>query len=271
MIAAKLAMAKMARALVVDRNAWIAGGALIIVAIVVYAIATRKEGYAAYSPTKYPHWGWGANKGLRCKNNNNTGCTTKWEGKTLVDLETPSAPAPSSAKKKDGESCEGGNQCQSGLCSSGKKCYSAPKPSPSSDAGVNAKYPYWGWGANKGLRCKNKDNTGCETKWEGGKLKDKNPAKKKDGEYCTGGNQCESGNCSATKKCVAAVKDSKYWGSKDTWAPGGGLVAPSPAATTDVLRVYPHWGWGANKGLRCKFANNTGCSTKWVGGKLVEA
>jgi hypothetical protein len=48
-------------------------------------------------------------------------------------------------------------------------------------------------------------------------------------------------------------------------------AAPSPAATTDVTRVYPHWGWGANDGLRCKFGNNTGCTTKWVGGKLVEA
>jgi hypothetical protein len=33
-------------------------------------------------------------------------------------------------------------------------------------------YRYWGWGPHAGLRCKNPDNTGCETKWVGGKLVD---------------------------------------------------------------------------------------------------
>lgn len=29
-----------------------------------------------YLKNKYPHWGWGVHKGLRCKNNDNTGCNT---------------------------------------------------------------------------------------------------------------------------------------------------------------------------------------------------
>jgi hypothetical protein len=33
---------------------------------------------------------------------------------------------------------------------------------------------------------------------------------------------------------------------------------------------YPHWGWGNHAGLRCKNNDNTGCNTKYVGGKLVE-
>lgn len=159
-----------------------------------------------------------------------------------------------------------------------------------SESGSHAKYPYWGWGANKGLRCKYDNNTGCETRWEGGKLKDKKPEKKKTGEYCTGGDQCQSGLCSATKKCY----DKPDQGSKRNlntgeYCTGGnqcksGLcgsnkrcydkpTAPTPAATVDILRVYPHWGLKGtkNEGLRCKFNNNTGCTTKWVGGKLVEA
>jgi len=33
-------------------------------------------------------------------------------------------------------------------------------------------YPYWGWKGtrNEGLRCMNRDNTGCNTRWKGGKL-----------------------------------------------------------------------------------------------------
>lgn len=27
---------------------------------------------------KFPFWGWDQHKGLRCKNNNNTGCNTYW-------------------------------------------------------------------------------------------------------------------------------------------------------------------------------------------------
>lgn len=40
----------------------------------------RKEEAArvAELTKKYPHWGWGVHKGLRCKNNNNTGCNTYW-------------------------------------------------------------------------------------------------------------------------------------------------------------------------------------------------
>jgi type II secretory pathway pseudopilin PulG len=47
---------------------------------------------------KYPYWGWGANAGLRCTRNDNTGCNTGYDAKgQLVDLnpDRPPAPAPS--------------------------------------------------------------------------------------------------------------------------------------------------------------------------------
>jgi hypothetical protein len=34
---------------------------------------------------EYPHWGWGIHKGLRCKNNNNTGCNTVWRDGKLYE------------------------------------------------------------------------------------------------------------------------------------------------------------------------------------------
>lgn len=151
-----------------------------------------------------------------------------------------------------GKCCKGG---------SSTKCQGAAPTGPVS--AISRKYPYWGWGKNEGLRCKYNNNTGCDTKWEGSLMKDAKTTSTdqgskrnlKTGEYCTGGNQCESGVCSSGKKCVAKP------------------AAPTPAATTDIMRVYPHWGWRGtkNEGLRCKFGNNTGCTTKWVGGKLVEA
>jgi hypothetical protein len=38
------------------------------------------------------------------------------------------------------------------------------------DKYVARNYPYWGWGNHAGLRCKNPDNTGCNTAWRDGKL-----------------------------------------------------------------------------------------------------
>ena len=44
---------------------------------------------------KYPYWGWDQHAGLRCKKNDNTGCTTAYDknGK-LIDVEPAPAPAP---------------------------------------------------------------------------------------------------------------------------------------------------------------------------------
>lgn len=45
---------------------------------------------------KYPYWGWDQHAGLRCKFNNNTGCTTGYDAKgQLVDTEPAPAPTPS--------------------------------------------------------------------------------------------------------------------------------------------------------------------------------
>jgi len=51
---------------------------------------------------KYPYWGWNEHAGLRCTNNNNTGCNTGYDAKgQLVDLnpDRPPAPAPSPSNR----------------------------------------------------------------------------------------------------------------------------------------------------------------------------
>ena len=45
---------------------------------------------------KYPYWGWNEHAGLRCTNNNNTGCNTGYDARgQLVDLNPDRPPAPS--------------------------------------------------------------------------------------------------------------------------------------------------------------------------------
>lgn len=72
--------------------------AIVVIAIVVIVVifGEKKEGMSNGGrtvravPSKYPHWGWDKNVGLRCKNNDNTGCTTGWKDGALVDLEPAS-------------------------------------------------------------------------------------------------------------------------------------------------------------------------------------
>jgi hypothetical protein len=96
---------------------------------------------------KYPYWGWDQHAGLRCKNNNNSGCTTAYDKNgQLVDAEQPPAPAPK------------------------------PQP-PRPPTALERKYPYWGWDQHAGLRCKNNNNTGCTTAYDkNGQLIDVEPA-----------------------------------------------------------------------------------------------
>lgn len=43
------------------------------------------------------------------------------------------------------------------------------------------------------------------------------------------------------------------------------------ARVANLVKKFPHWGWGGHKGLRCQFNNNTGCNTYYRGdGKLYE-
>ena len=94
---------------------------------------------------KYPYWGWNEFAGLRCKNNNNSGCTTAYKDGQLVDAEQPPAPTPK------------------------------PQP-PRPPTELEKKYPYWGWNEHSGLRCTNNDNTGCNTGYDAkGQLVDLNP------------------------------------------------------------------------------------------------
>ena len=96
---------------------------------------------------KYPYWGWDKNAGLRCKNNNNTGCTTAYDKNgQLIDTEQKPAPAPK------------------------------PQPPPKPPTALERKYPYWGWDKNAGLRCAYNNNTGCNTGYDAkGQLVDLNP------------------------------------------------------------------------------------------------
>ena len=52
-----------------------------------------------------------------------------------------------------------------------------PKPpTPKPPTALEKKYPYWGWDKHAGLRCRNKDNTGCDTGYDAkGQLVDLNP------------------------------------------------------------------------------------------------
>ena len=56
-----------------------------ILAIVLVVIAISIGGYMYYTAEqnsiekKYPYWGWGKHAGLRCKNNDNTGCNTMYD------------------------------------------------------------------------------------------------------------------------------------------------------------------------------------------------
>ena len=141
-------------------------------------------------------------------------------------------------RKKEAASCPKGTT----LITSGSKkgmCIDEGKV-------VNREYRYWGWGANQGLRCKNSNNTGCETKWVGGKLVDtkKKPILKKYSYWGWGKN--EGLLCSNPNNTGCETK----------WS-GGKLVenkqAPKPAPAV-------HWGWGPHAGMQCKNADNTGCS-----------
>jgi hypothetical protein len=59
---------------------------LAVAAALAVAMYFRREGFEEASDKKYPHWGWGKNAGLRCTNNDNTGCNTRWENGKLVDI-----------------------------------------------------------------------------------------------------------------------------------------------------------------------------------------
>ncbi len=63
---------------------------LILVAIIFIIVAISTGLYFTWMNSiekKYPYWGWGNHAGLRCKNNDNTGCNTVYD-KTgqLVEL-----------------------------------------------------------------------------------------------------------------------------------------------------------------------------------------
>ncbi len=93
----------------------------------------------------YPYWGWneGTSKheGMRCKNDNNTGCDLSWGTDFAREYNKPPAPKPTPP----------------------------PRPLTPLEKAYEKAYPYWGWneGTSKheGMRCKNGNNTGCDLSW----------------------------------------------------------------------------------------------------------
>ena len=153
---------------------------------------------------KYPYWGWDQHAGLRCKNNNNSGCTTAYDKNgQLVDAEQPPAPAPKPQPPRPPTALErkypywgwdqhAGLRCKNNNNSGCTTAYDkngqlvdaeqppapAPKPQPPRPpTALERKYPYWGWDQHAGLRCKNNNNTGCTTAYDkNGQLIDVEPA-----------------------------------------------------------------------------------------------
>ena len=155
-------------------------------------------------------------------------------------------------RKKEAASCPKGTT----LITSGSKkgmCIDEGKV-------VNREYSFWGWGPNAGLRCKNSNNTGCETKWVGGKLVDtkKKPVLKKYSYWGWG------------KNAGLLCSNPNNTGCETKWS-GGKLVenkqapkpAPKPASSGGV-----HWGWGPHAGMQCKNPDNTGCSFDYAKPKI---
>lgn len=113
---------------------------------------------------------------------------------------------------------------------------------------INREYKFWGWGPNAGLRCKNSNNTGCETKWVGGKLVDtkKKPILKKHTYWGWG------------KNAGLLCSNPNNTGCNTQWS-GGKLVEKATSKPASKPAFY--WGWGPHAGMKCKNPDNTGCDT----------
>jgi hypothetical protein len=149
-------------------------------------------------------------------------------------------------RKKEAASCPKGTT----LIKSGSKkgmCIDEGKA-------VYREYKFWGWGANAGLRCKNSNNTGCNTKWSGGKLVKTNPA--------PASKPAPKPRPGPSSTPLSNPSDFKYPGKGKT----EGLMCKNQDGTVcDVSSRYnrnqwPYWGWGVHAGMKCKNSNNTGCS-----------
>ena len=52
---------------------------ILAIILVIISISTGVYFYMNTSEKKYPFWGWDKHAGLRCKNNDNTGCNTAYD------------------------------------------------------------------------------------------------------------------------------------------------------------------------------------------------
>jgi hypothetical protein len=125
------------------------------------------------------------------------------------------------------------------------------------DKVVERNYPYWGWGPNAGLRCKNPDNTGCNTKYDNkGKMKTTEYKQKLTDKYPYWGWGANAGLRCANKNNTGC--NTKYLRGalvEGNGKPNKPAPAPKPASSGGI-----HWGWGPHAGMQCKNADNTGCS-----------
>ena len=52
---------------------------ILAIILVIISISTGVYFYMNTIEKKYPFWGWDKHAGLRCKNNDNTGCNTAYD------------------------------------------------------------------------------------------------------------------------------------------------------------------------------------------------
>ena len=121
---------------------------------------TGKEGYSKYTKrqwvgTEVTENGWACPSGYKdmmekasgdkqCKVNKNT----KFAGKIWDEA-------------RGGSVCPKGFDDYNGRCVKQKYQWKGASQKDS----MEKEFPHWGWGAHEGLRCRNPDNTGCDTKY----------------------------------------------------------------------------------------------------------
>lgn len=193
-----------------------------------FSFQTRNsKGQCVGCPTDKPHWDGKAC--IKCPADK-----PNWDGKKCYM--PPFALLPST-NVPDGGSCRGGNQCKSGFCSSGNKCYT-PKNLPdgayctggnqcaSGKCGSNRKC-YGGQGSTNltdGQSCSGGNQ--CKSGYCGSDKKCYTPRNLSDGSYCTGGNQCASGKCGSNRKCYgSAPANSEVNKPNGTYCTGGNQCA----------------------------------------------
>jgi hypothetical protein len=117
-----------------------------------------------------------------------------------------------------------------------------------------ADYRYWGWGVNAGKMCRNKDNTGCDDSYAYSRARpaDKTPEPKKEEPKKPPADGHWGWGPNAGKWCT-----SKNWNQGCSWGKPTVFKNTSTPLTHSSQWKYP--GKGKNEGLMCKDEAGTVC------------